>query len=87
MKIYIDSDYKCHINFQEGYREVECSFFDNKSDSFIEGYRFVPEGEVWIRSDGRKFYGEMVSPWKDYNELLGHQNLFIENVLRVLIGE
>ena len=69
MKIYIDSDFKCHVAQQEGYTEVEVSFFDNKCDEFVEGYRFIPSGSTWIREDGVEFAGEMVSPWKDYNEL------------------
>ena len=69
MKIYIDSNFKCHTAQQEGYTEVEVSFFDNKCDEFIEGYRFIPSGSTWTREDGVEFAGEMVSPWKDYNEL------------------
>lgn len=69
MKVYIDSNFKCHVAQQEGYTEVEVSFFDNKCDEFVEGYRFVPSGSTWIREDGVEFVGEMVSPWKDYNEL------------------
>lgn len=69
MKVYIDSEFKCHTAQQEGYTEVEVSFFDNKCDEFVEGYRFVPSGSTWIREDGVEFAGEMVSPWKDYNEL------------------
>ena len=69
MKVYIDSDFKCHVSSGEGLTEVEVSFFDNKCDEFVEGYRFVPSGSVWIREDGVEFAGEMVSPWKDYNEL------------------
>ena len=70
MKIYIDSDFKCHINNQNGtFQEVETNAFDDKCNAFIEGYRFVPEGESWIRSDGVVFQGEMISPWKDFGEL------------------
>lgn len=69
MKIYIDSDFKCHVGSGEGLTEVEVSFFDNKCDKFVEGYRFVPSGSTWTREDGVEFAGEMVSPWKDYNEL------------------
>lgn len=68
--IYIDSEFKCHTTNPDGtYRAVETNFFDGKCDSFIEGYRFIPADESWERSDGTVFDGEMVSPWKDYNEL------------------
>jgi hypothetical protein len=70
MKVYIDSEYRCHTTNTDGnFREVEHSFFDGKCTTFIEGYRFVPSGESWARSDGVVFHGEMISPWKDYNEL------------------
>lgn len=67
--IYIDSDYKCHITNDGTMTAVETNFFDGKCDAFIEGYRFVPTGLSWTRSDGTVFHGEMISPWKDYAEL------------------
>ena len=70
MKIYIDSEYHCHTTNPDGiFHEVETDFFDGKCDSFIEGYRFVPSGESWKRSDGVVFHGEMIAPWKPYSEL------------------
>lgn len=69
MNIYIDSDFKCHATDTGGLREVETDFFNGKCPAFIEGYRFVPEGETWTRSDGVVFAGEMITPWKDYAEL------------------
>lgn len=70
MKIYLDSDFKCHTTNMDGtYREAETDFFDGKCDTFIEGYRFVPGGESWTRYDGVVFDGEMAAPWKDTNEL------------------
>lgn len=69
MKIYIDNDYKCHVSNDGTLREVETEFFEGKCDVYIEGYRFVPEGESWTRFDGVVFNGEMVSPWKPFEEL------------------
>ena len=69
MIVYIDSDCKCHISNDGTMTAVETDFFDGKFDAFIEGYRFVPEGESWTRSDGVVFHGEMIAPWKPYNEL------------------
>ena len=69
MKIYIDNDYKCHVTDDVSMAAVEAEFFDGKCDEFIEGYRFVPAGESWTRSDGEVFAGEMIAPWKDYAEL------------------
>lgn len=48
---------------------VETDVFDGKCDAYIEGYRFVPESEVWIRKDGEVFEGGMVAPWVDWATL------------------
>lgn len=77
MKVYIDSEFKCHVSPGEGLMEVEVSFFDNKCNEFVEGYRFVPSGSTWIREDGVEFTGEMISPWKDYNELAIAQAVYV----------
>lgn len=65
MKIYIDSDYKCHVSPAEGLREIEAPEFDGYCAEYIEGMRLVPEGETWVREDGHPFPGRMKSPWKD----------------------
>lgn len=66
MKIYIDNEYKCYDSPAEGRREFDVPFFDGKCPEFIEGYRYLPEGEIWTREDGKAFAGEMLTPWKDY---------------------
>ena len=69
MTIYIDKDYKCHVSNDDTMRAFEVTFFDGKCAEFVEGYRYVPVGETWLREDGEAFRGEMISPWKDYNLL------------------
>lgn len=70
MKVYIDSEYKCHTSNPDGsFREIDSPFFDDKCAAFIEGYRLIPSGESWTREDGVEFQGEMVVPWRDYNSL------------------
>ena len=69
MKIYIDSDFKCHLSPAEGMTAVETDLFDGKCREYIEGYRLVPEGQVWTRSDGVTFRGMMIASWKPWNEL------------------
>jgi hypothetical protein len=70
MNIYIDSEFKCHTTNPDGiYTEVETDFFNSKCATFIEGHRFVPVGETWIREDGKVFRGKMITSWKNYNEL------------------
>lgn len=71
--IYIDADYKCHVANDGTMIAVETDFFDGKCQTFIEGYRFVPAGESWTREDGVTFAGEMIAPWKPYDELAAAQ--------------
>ena len=73
--IYIDSDFKCHTTNPDGiFREVEESFFENKCDTFVKGFRLKPEGETWVREDGKVFSGgKMITPWKNYDELAAAQ--------------
>ena len=67
--IYIDSDFKCRTVGDDALAAAETDFFDGKCDAYIEGYRFVPEGESWTREDGAVFHGEMAAPWKPWQEL------------------
>lgn len=69
MTIYIDNDYKCYTTDAGGLTPIETDVFYGKCDAYIEGYRFVPEGETWTREDGEVFAGEMVSPWVDWSIL------------------
>lgn len=79
--IYIDSEFKCHTSNDGTMRVVETDFFDGKCDAFIEGYRFIPSGESWTRSDGAVFHGEMIAPWKDYAELDTAQRAYERQLL------
>ena len=67
--IYLDSDFKCHISVADGRTQVETDAFDGKCDAYIEGYRFIPAGQTWTRADGVVFTGEMIAPWKPWDEL------------------
>lgn len=69
MKIFIDAEFKCHVSDDGTMTAIETDFFYDKSIAVIEGYRFIPAGEKWVRSDGEVFHGEMVTPWKDFDEL------------------
>jgi hypothetical protein len=79
--IYIDSDSKCHVDNDGTMTAVKTNFFDGKCDALIEGYRFVPAGENWTRSDGVVFYGEMIAPWKPYDELDAAQREYERQLL------
>jgi hypothetical protein len=91
--IYIDVDFKCHTVNDGTMTEIQTNFFDGKCDAYIEGYRFVPSGESWTRSDGEVFTGEMIAPWKPYDELEAAQRAYereqmadMENALAILLG-
>lgn len=82
MTIYIDSDCKCHTTPGEGLTAVETDAFDGKCRQYIEGYRFVPAGQTWVREDGEAFTGEMIAPWRDYALLAELQALYEEEQAR-----
>ena len=79
--IYIDSDFKCHVADDGTMTAIETDFFDGKCDAFVEGYRFVPNGETWTRSDGAVFHGEMIAPWKSFDELDNAQRDYEKQLL------
>lgn len=82
MTVYIDADFKCHTEQAEGRRAFEVSFFDGKCAEYIEGYRFVPSGEQWTRSDGAVFKGEMIAPFTDHTGLERAQTAFERELLQ-----
>lgn len=81
MVVYIDSEFKCHLTDDGIMTAVETDFFNGKCDAFVEGYRFVPSGESWTRSDGTVFTGEMIAPWKPYEELDMAQRAYEKQLL------
>ncbi len=74
--IYLDREYKCHTADDGTGIPVETDFFDGKWDAFVEGYRYVPAGKVWVREDGRRFSGPMLAPWRDYSLLAQLQQMY-----------
>ena len=69
MVVYLDAYYRCYVTHGQNRVAVETDFFDGKCQAYIEGYRFVPDGETWVREDGVMFRGEMITPWKPWEEL------------------
>lgn len=70
MKIYIDNECKCHTTNPDGnFRAFDVPSFDGKCQTFIEGHRYCPADESYVRDDGEVFCGECKVPWKPYNEL------------------
>lgn len=78
MTVYIDSDFRCHTSDTGGLTTVDTDFFDGKCHRYIEGYRFVPAGQSWIRSDGVVFTGEMIAPAEDIRLLQAAQAAYEE---------
>ncbi len=76
MIVYLDSDFRCHLEDDGGMRPVETDFFDGRCAAFIEGYRLVPEGESWTRADGAVFRGYMIAPAEDYSRLAKAQQQY-----------
>lgn len=87
MLIYLDNDYKCYVTGDDTLVAVETDLFNGKCAAYIEGYRFVPSGETWTRSDGAVFKGEMLTPWKPYAELVKAQAEYENERLKVRVSE
>lgn len=91
MIVYIDSEFRCHTSNPDGiFREAETNIFDGKCTAFIEGFRYVPQDEIWARGDGVIFTGEMIAPWKPYEELDRAQRDYereLAQAARILLGE
>lgn len=67
--VYLDADFRCHLSLGDGLQPIETSYFDGCCDEYIEGYRYIPAGATWVRSDGMIFQGEMIAPWRPWEEL------------------
>lgn len=78
MIVYIDNNYKCHLTDDGTMQSVDVKFFDGKCKSFVEGYRYVPNGTTWTREDGEIFTGEMITPWRDSALLAEFQAIYDE---------
>lgn len=70
MKVYIDSECKCHVTNDGTMTTVEDTFFDNKCAAFIEGY---------VVDDSKGY--RQIYPWKDHSELDAAQRSYERNLL------
>ena len=87
MKIYIDEEYKCHAAPGDGRMAVQTGFFDGKAAGYIEGYRFIPAGRSWTAEDGAVYTGEMIAPWKPWEELDNLQRVYEREQIPVLTAQ
>ena len=90
MTVYIDSDFKCHLANDGNMTSYENDMFDGKCRAFIEGYCVIPEGKSLTMENGATFCGEMVFPWKPYDELDAAQREYergLAQAARILLGE
>lgn len=78
MKIYIDSDFRCHVTRTENLRAIETDAFNGKCSRYVEGCRYIPAGESWTREDGQIFAGEMIAPAEDSRILEAAQAAYEE---------
>lgn len=85
--IYLDSNFKCHISAADGRTQVETDAFDGKCDTYIEGYRFIPAGQTWTRADGTVFAGEMIAPWKPWDELDAAQREYEREQYQTVVAQ
>lgn len=62
MKLYLDSDFRCHLTDGGGMRPFETDLLDGKCKEYVEGYRIVPDGETWTAEDGTVLRGFLFCP-------------------------
>lgn len=75
--IYLNREFECSVTEKsDTVQSIETDVFDGKCNAYVEGYRFIPEGQQWTRADGVVFMGEMISPFKDYTQLEMVQSLY-----------
>lgn len=86
MKIFIDNEFKCHIENPGGFREVDTSTFDGKCQEYIEGMRYVPDGDHYTL-DGNNTWGEAVFPWKPMVDMGKAQAVFEHDQLAIITAE
>lgn len=84
MIIYVDTEYKCHVADDGSMTEVEEEFFDNKCDTFVEGYRRVPAGAEY---KGTVATGTMIFPWVDYEVLDAAQRQYERDLYQKILAE
>lgn len=63
MTYYLDREYRVHTDPGETRVPWEDAdgIFEGKCKTYVEGFRVIPEGESWKRSDGTVFKGFMLS--------------------------
>ena len=75
--IYLNADFQCSLTEKaDTVQSIETDYFNGKCNAYIEGYRFVPQGQTWTRNDGVVFAGEMIAPFKDYTQMEMVQKLY-----------
>jgi hypothetical protein len=67
--IYLDTDFRCHVEDDGTMLSIETDEFDGKCTEYIEGYRYIPYGSTWKSADGKVIEGKTIFPWKPWNEL------------------
>ena len=87
MTVYIDSEYKVHLESDEGRMETETEFFNDMCPELIAAYRYVPAEATWTREDGVAFAGPMIAPWRDIRQYDGEQQQYLLDKLAALQSE
>lgn len=103
MIIFLNAIFECSVTERnDTTQQIETDAFNGKCTEYIEGMRFVPDGDSWTRSDGVIFTGEMISPFVDSRILelaqteyektktenqIAEQQTAIQNLMLIVGGE
>lgn len=85
--VYLDSDYRVHLTQTGNLMPYITNVFDGKCDTYVEGYRIVPEGAVWTRDDGIEFVGPMVAAAASFGETFSVQKQYEEDCSNMMTLE
>lgn len=73
MTIFIDNEFRCHLEYKDGYREVNTTLFDSTLPEAVECFRYIPPGETW-HNGSHSFLGEMITPYLSSVKLAAMQS-------------
>ena len=81
MIVFLDENYICHAENSGNLAAVDVDHFDGKCPTYINGYRYIPDGHSWTAPDGTVYQGEMLSPWKPWDALDAAQRAYEQQQL------
>lgn len=93
MTIYLDSDFRCHLQDDGTRMAVETEAFEGKCEAFVSAYHYIPSGYSWQHQSGIIYNGLAIIADADYSVLARiqeqyeydqEQSVDMQNALEIL---